>query len=80
MIAAISIALGLIAMQLRSALAYALLSFAIFVSFAAASVLSSGDTRWLLLGESVLCFNLGIGLYLMVMTTVEALRRQSRHG
>ncbi len=76
MITATSIALGIIAVQLRSALAYALISTFIFLAFGAAVVMSGGVAKWLLLGQSVLLFNLGIAADVIVMTLFEVVRRR----
>jgi hypothetical protein len=75
-ITATSIALGIIAVQLRSALAYALISTFIFLAFGAAVVMSGGVAKWLLLGQSVLLFNLGIAADVIVMTLFEVVRRR----
>lgn len=76
MIAATSIALGLIAGALRSVIAYALISCLILAAFAGAVFASGGGALYLLLGVAILAFNSGIGLYLMGVAIVMA-RRQA---
>lgn len=80
MISATSIALGMIAVQLRSALAYALISTFIFLAFGAAVLMSGGVAKWLLLGQSVLLFNLGIAVEVIVLTLFEVFRRRQLRG
>lgn len=80
MISATSIALGMIAVQLRSALAYALISTFIFLAFGAAVFMSGGVAKWLLLGQSVLLFNLGIAVEVIVLTLFEVFRRRQLRG
>ena len=79
MISATSIALGMIAVQLRSVVAYALISTLIFIAFGAAVLTSGGAAKWLLLLLSVLLFNVGIAAEVMVLTLFEVLRRR-RHA
>ena len=76
MISVTSIALGIIAVQLRSAVAYALISTFIFVAFGAAVLVSGGAAHWLLLLQSVLLFNLGIAGEVVVLTLLETVRRR----
>jgi hypothetical protein len=78
-IAATSIGLGLIAVQLRSAVAYALISTLILLAFGAAVVTTSGSALFSLLAEAILCYNLGIGASLAVMAMLMA-RRQTKQG
>lgn len=78
LIAATSIALGMIVVQLRSAAAYALISIFILAAFAAAALTSGGETRWLLLFLSVLFFNLGMAAEVGLLTLLEAARRGVR--
>ena len=79
MISATSIALGMIAVQLRSVVAYALISTLIFIAFGAAVLTSGGAAKWLLLLLSVLLFNVGIAAQATVLTPCEVLRRR-RHA
>lgn len=76
MIAATSIALGFVAVQLRSVVAYAIISTIILMTFLAAVIFSGGNAQWLLLGQSVLFFNLGMVLDVVLLTFVETLRRR----
>lgn len=76
MISATSIALGMIAVQLRSAVAYAVISTFIFIAFGAAVFMSGGLAQWLLLLQSVLLFNLGIAAEVVFLTLFEVLRRR----
>ncbi len=79
MIAATSIAMGLIAVQLRSVAAYTLIAMLIFIAFGAAALVSGG-ARWLLLAEAVLLFNFGIAADVFVLTLIETVRRRlARH-
>jgi hypothetical protein len=75
-ISATSIALGMIAVQLRSVVAYAVISTFIFAAFGAAVLMSGGMAKWLLLGQSVLLFNLGIAAEVIVLTLFEVFRRR----
>ena len=76
MISATSIALGMIAVQLRSVVAYAVISTLIFIAFGAAVLTSAGAAKWLLLFQSVLLFNVGIAAEVMVLTLFEVVRRR----
>ncbi|MCD2175382.1 hypothetical protein [Rhizobium sp. C4] len=76
MISATSIALGMIAVQLRSAVAYAVISTFIFIAFVAAVFMSGGMAQWLLLLQSVLLFNAGIGAEVILLTLFEVFRRR----
>ncbi len=80
MISATSIALGLIAVQLRSAVAYALISAFIFAAFGAAVLMSGGAAKWLLLVQSVVLFNVGIAAEVFVLTVIESIRRRQARG
>lgn len=76
MISATSIALGMIAVQLRSAVAYAVISTLIFIAFGAAVLMSGGAAKWLLLLLSVLLFNVGIAAEVIFLTLIEVVRRR----
>lgn len=76
MIAATSIALGVIAVQLRSAVAYIFISSFVVVAFGSAVLVSGGAAKWLLLLESVLLFNLGIAAEVILLTIIEIARRR----
>ncbi len=76
MISMTSIALGMIAVQLRSAVAYALISTLICAAFGAAVLVSGSAVHWLLLLQSVLLFNLGIAAEIVVLTVIETARRR----
>lgn len=78
MIAATSIGLGLIAVQLRSVLAYTIISTMILLSFGAAVILSSGSAKFSLLIEAILCYNFGIGISLTVMFMLMNRRHEKR--
>ncbi|HWU62075.1 MAG TPA: hypothetical protein VN112_08650 [Ensifer sp.] len=80
MISAISIALGLIVVQLRSAVAYAVISTFIFVAFGAAVFASGGMANWLLLLQAVLLYNLGIAAEVILLTVLEVVRRRRAQG
>lgn len=75
MIAATSIGLGLIAFLLRSPVAYALVSTLILLAFGAASIYC-GHAAFLLLGEAILFYNVGILASLAVLTLSSARRRR----
>ncbi len=60
--------------------AYALISTFIFLAFGAAVFMSGGVAKWLLLGQSVLLFNLGIAVEVIVLTLFEVFPPPSAPG